>query len=333
VRAERSRTGRLLRSAAALALVATFSGAFGAASSTPARADVPNTCSAVHADTSAGAWHGSSIDSSSDIDWYRFSVTASRHAIVTLGALSSNLSLALYDASCHLLATSAHSGAQFEQIYRSLARGRYLARISGVSGAYGPYALQFRVLANGFDLLSSKADVSDGHVRVIGDLLNNVPTSRDFPDAGAIFYDARGRVVTVAICRIDAVVIAPWHRAPVECSAAVPPSYDHYRLVLNQSDQPGYVMQRLTVQRQSSAIEPDASRLYTGTFGNGNPFRITEVILAVVIRDNRGRVTSVDATYPRDISAHGSRYWRLQTEPVPGAQQVTFYADARRPGQ
>jgi Bacterial pre-peptidase C-terminal domain len=323
----------LVRGAAALGLVATFSTALGvASSSTPALADVSNTCSAVRVTTSVGAWHDSRIDTRTDLDWYGFSVTAPRHVMVTLGALSSDLSLAIYDSSCHLITTSTRSGTAFEQVYRALARGRYYVRISGVSGATGPYALQFRVLANGLDVLSSRGRVQSGHAIVIADLLNNDATSRDFTDVGAIFYDTRGRVVTAATCQIDAVVIAPWHRAPLECGAVVPPSYDHYRLVVNQSAQAGYVMHRLTVRRDASSVLPDGSRLYSGTLTNNNSFRVTEVVLAVTVRDGRGRVLSVDATFLRDIGAHGSVSWRIQTEPVGGARQVSFYADARRPG-
>ena len=232
----RHRRGGNLRNVAILGVAATIVGVVGlAAPATPARADVPNTCAAVNVTTSVGAWHDSRIDTSSDVDWYRFSVTEPRHAMVTLGGLSSNLSLAIYDASCHLIATSARGGTMFEQIYRSFARGHYFARISGVSGATGPYALQFRVLANGFVVLSSHASVDHGRATVYGDLLDNGPTPGSALDAAAIFYDARGRVVTATNCMVEVEVIAARHRAPVDCSAFVPPSYDHYRLFVDRS--------------------------------------------------------------------------------------------------
>src|SRR4051794_11216877 len=86
--------------------------------------DAANTCATATA-LPTGTWHSESLSSTVDVDWYKFTTTATTRALITLGGLAADDRLDLYGACGTLLATSSRGDFQFEELYRSLAPGSY----------------------------------------------------------------------------------------------------------------------------------------------------------------------------------------------------------------
>src|SRR3954454_1350145 len=104
-----------------------------------------------------GAWHTESLSSSADVDWYRFSTTASVRVLITLGGLDADDRLDLYSACGTLLASSNRPYAQYEELYRAIPAGTFHLRVKHASSPTSTtaYGIRVRFLAYTVQLLSS----------------------------------------------------------------------------------------------------------------------------------------------------------------------------------
>ena len=214
------------------ALTAVAVGALAVLTAPSAIADAPNTCSAAQANRQQGVWLSDGIASSSDVDWFRFTTTSEHYALVTLGALSANLSLTLYDHACHKITSSDHGGRRYEEIYRDLPAGRYYARVAGDSGATSTYQLRFRPLRTGTFVLSSHAWNSGSQLNLAGEVLNNQGVARFVHLVQATFYDRFGHVLGHADMVVPKEVVRARQRVPFFDVETRPKNYDHYRLTV-----------------------------------------------------------------------------------------------------
>ena len=69
-------------------------------------ADAPNTCATATSISKSGGWLYNTLSSSSDVDWYKFSLGSPIYTMVTLAGLTANYRLDLYTACGTLLASS-----------------------------------------------------------------------------------------------------------------------------------------------------------------------------------------------------------------------------------
>ena len=293
-----------------------------------AQADAPGKCSTAVTNRAQNVWLRDAVSVPSDVDWFRFTTTTSEHVIVTLGGLSGDLMLGLYDAHCHLLVSSQHGGTRFEEIYRGLAAGRYFVRVVGVSGATSPYSLRFRTLPNRVVTVSSHGTVSPyGVLSIAGELLNNTAHTKAAVNIDIAAYDQANRLVAVSFNIIDMQVIPPWHRAPFDISAQIPPTYDHYALVIDDPDNRGPVVHNLSITRTQTT---SGDILISGQLHNGNTFAITDAIIAAVAYDPYGRVRYVASDFlaGRRIAAGGNAAYSLDFPTLAGTNARAYYLSA-----
>jgi len=253
--------------------------------------------------------------------------------LVTLGGLSADLSLGLYDSSCHLIASSVHGGKRYEEIYRSLSTGTYYARVTGVSGAVSPFDVRFRVLLNAMTVVSSRVTVSGGSALIIGEVLNNTNAPIESVEVGAILYDASGRVVTTTTAITDTEYVGAWQRAPFGILAAVPPTYAKYRLFVETpvyADN-GTSTNHLSLTVHSPAVVAPDGRDYPFTVKNTNTFTISRPVVAAVIRNSFGNVLYENAIYvERNLAPAASLTSDLLMPDVSGENAIAFYVSADR---
>jgi hypothetical protein len=201
-------------------LLALGTGYLGAAAPVAA-ADAPNTCGGATTTAPSNSWLGGTIATSTDVDWYRFSIGTGTRAIITLGDLPADYDLALYRDCSTLVATSTRSGRQFDEIYRSLSAGTYRVKVAGYRGAHStqPYALRLRTLSWGIKVLSSTTWTdAAGYLHVTAD-------NRGWIQVDASLLGAGGAVLARAVGYPKTPTLAPWSRSPFELVAKKPAGY------------------------------------------------------------------------------------------------------------
>jgi hypothetical protein len=194
----RTRPGSgVVRVAVGLALVAATTSLTAAGPAT-AETDRPNTyAAATRAAVSANATAiRSTIDSRTDQDWFKFSVTRATKAAVTLGSLPGNYSLAVYDGAGNRIALSAYPGTHFERVFPDVAPGTYYVRVA-TQGDYSrtkAYSLRFRPLPAGLVTLDQYVKVTEPR-RILATIFNNSGTWKWIPQVDYVYYDRNHRVL------------------------------------------------------------------------------------------------------------------------------------------
>ena len=211
------------RTLAVLALVLTWVAVPAAA----AAADAPSSCTST-AISPSNTWIKNTISSSTDVDWFKFSVAAGTRAQLTLGDLPADYDVSLYGNCSTLLASSTRPDRQFEEIYRQLPAGKYRVKVIGFAGANSSsaYSLRLRTLAWGTPILSSTewTDAS-GYLHVVGEVLNNTAEPRRWIQIDASFLNGSGALVGQAVGYTDVPTLQPWTRSPFEIVARKPAGY------------------------------------------------------------------------------------------------------------
>ena len=159
--------------------------------------DAPDTCAAATAASRTGSWVQDYLSGNGDDDWFRFTLTAGRRVLVTLGNLPANARLELYSSCATRLATVATTGARFEELTRPLAAGTYRVHVTGSGGARSslPYAVRFQPMAPGIGIVSSRVFRSGTSIRIVGDAINDSGGTRGQVTVTATFLSSSGRVV------------------------------------------------------------------------------------------------------------------------------------------
>jgi hypothetical protein len=215
-----------------VALVAASTASVGPAAASPAASAMSTAAARCSATTRAAqnVWLAGAITSARPVRWYRVATRTNRWAMVTLGGLSADLSLTLYDSACRVVAASNRAADHFEQIYRYLPAGHYFARVGGVSGATSTYDLRFRPLRNGVLVLSSHAYRHDGMLTVAGEALNNQSVRWFMRWVDVTYYNRAGGVIARDEGSFYVSPVRPRHRTTFFDERPVPRGYDHYRL-------------------------------------------------------------------------------------------------------
>lgn len=149
-----------------------------------AAADAPGSYRSVTTTSAQNTWVPGVLSSARDVDVYRFTTTASRHARILLGDLVADYRMRLIDAGGRTVATSDRANRANEEIYLALRAGTYFVAVDAPKGAVSasPYVVRFTSLPEGV-LLLSKAEYGTGTNReLVFEVLNN--TSRTIDGAG-----------------------------------------------------------------------------------------------------------------------------------------------------
>ena len=218
-----------VRVVAALAVVA---GVSSLAAAVPAGAvtDRPNTfAEATRAAVSQSAVAlYSTIDSRTDQDWFKFSVTATTKAAVTLGSLPGNYSLAVYDGAGRRVGLSAYPGVHFERVILSVGPGTYYVRVA-TQGDYSRtkrYMLRFRPLPPGVVVLDQYWIRQPGNNRAVATVFNNTPNWRWVPSLDVTWYDSNRRALRTdgGTMPQETQVIPPFGAMPFDSYSKRPPA-------------------------------------------------------------------------------------------------------------
>jgi hypothetical protein len=219
----------VVRVAVGLAVVAATT-ALTAATTATAATDLPDTyTAATHAAVSPNSTAlRSTIDSRTDQDWFKFSVTRATKAAVTLGSLPGNYSLAVYDGTGRRIALSAYTGTHFERVITSVAPGTYYVRVA-TQGDYSrtkAYLLRFRPLPAGLVTLDQRMGTEMTNHRVVATIFNNTNTWQWLADVPYAWYDKNHRLLRRDTGGMSSAtwVIPPYSAAPFGWGGRKPPA-------------------------------------------------------------------------------------------------------------
>jgi peptidoglycan/xylan/chitin deacetylase (PgdA/CDA1 family) len=284
-----------------------------------AAADAPNTCAGATTTVTNNAWHSGTIDTSTDVDWYRFSIATGTRALLTLGNLPADYDVYLYSDCSTLLASSNRSGRQFDEIYRSFAAGTYRVKVVGYLGAQAtaPYALRLRTLPWGIRILSSTTWTdAAGYLHVAGEVLNNTGESRRWIEIDASLRDASGAVLASAVAYSKNATMAPWSRSPFEIVARKPSGYARVTLVACTPTSTGGCssgaiapapLGGISVAQAPSYLDTAGRRHYVGSVVNSGTGTARLARAVVTAYNAAGTITGLAAGFssPSSIAAGG----------------------------
>jgi hypothetical protein len=323
------RSRRLLSLAAASVLVvAQVAGVAPAVAVTAA--DAPNTCGGATTAKPLSTWLVDAIEPAGDVDWYRFTTTSSRYALITVGKLAANYRLDVY-ASCSgsPVASSNRSGKQYEELYKKLAAGTYFVKVSGVSGAHSPttYQVRFRSLPDAVMVLSYRTWIDTGKLFIAGELLNGTSQTRMYVKALLTLYDASNHQLGLVnytfghIRPMKARTRTPF--GPVYVT--LPAGYDHYKVSADPGSVPTEGPVGSLTLKAATPYDTSWNRHYPGTLTNGNAFALTNSKVAITLYDSSGRVLQAGYTYPGAVPGHGTVNFDVMVwDHYTGVNRVTY---------
>lgn len=275
-----------------------------------AAADAPGGCSTTAAARPQNAWLNDTIGSSTDVDWFRFSVGTGTRAIVTLGNLPANYELRIYSGCSTLIASSNRPSRQFEEVFAYFPAGSYFARVSGVAGASSSaaYALRFRTVAWGLPVLSSSTWLDGaGNLHVVGEVLNNTAEPRRWIQVDATLRNAEGASIGSAVGYTDIPTLAPWSRSPFEIVTRPPSGYARTTLKVCTPNPAGGCasgqttaapLAGLAAVPSHSFLDTSGRRHYVGSVRNDGTSTARQVLAHVTVYDPYGNVHGVAVGRP-----------------------------------
>jgi glucose/arabinose dehydrogenase/PKD repeat protein len=253
-------------------------------------ADAPSSCASAAIASTGLAWRPGRLASGTDVDWYRFNVTASRTYQVTLADLPADASLSLYKGCSSLLATSDRGGLGSEEIMRSLSPGTYALRVASKGGSSdSPYAIRFRGVATGLSVLSATSqDDGAGTLTLVGEVWNEFTSTRGPITVTAKLYDDSGNLLAT---RTGATIMyAVGHSAvPFRIVGSMPAGFD--RVVYSVSAPTSSTVRSVHVTPGTFA-EVSSRWKATGTI-KATSGAVRSVRMALVLYDSRGTVIDV----------------------------------------
>jgi hypothetical protein len=260
-------------------------------------ADAGDSCGTASPIATGTAWT-SEMTETGDRDWFRFSLTAKRRVIITLGALPANARLDLYRACADHLAGSDRGGQGFEELVRVLDPGTYRLRVRPVgSWAHAmTYRVRVRVPPKAVLVLSSSGwNEFPGTPRVVGEVLNNTGQAREDVRIRIRFYDAKDRLVHVGYTYARRERFGPGQRSMFVWSYEPISGYHHHRAEV--VDAPLASLPPFTGLRVHPSGTTDRGfgvLAYEGTIENTTGFAVTIVRAMVTIYDRLGRVRNAE---------------------------------------
>ena len=280
----------------------------------------PNTCSGATTNSPHGSFIQEAVDSSTDADWYRFSLTSPKRVLITLGNLPANYRFELYGAcSTRIALVDTSPGVAYEQYYPNLAAGTYRIKVTGVSGAFhatSKYALMFKPLAETVQVLSGSTWVDEfGYLNIAGEILNNTASNREYVQITATFYDSANRVVGAAYTFTDDEIVKSRARSPFKIVDEVPAGYHHYKLGVSSRVTSAAPVGGLALTGGVSYVEY-GYRVTPGEVRNTNSFTALYVMVSATYYNKTGGVLNTEFTFtePSDLAAGQTAPFEVVTD-------------------
>ena len=303
-------------------------------------ADAPGRCS-ITAASAQGTWLPETIASSTDVDWFRFDKAFSGHALVTLGDLPADYDLYLYAASsCSTpIASSRRSGRTYDEIYRSLAAGRYFVKVVGYAGASSAtarYVVRFRPLAESAQVLSTRAPWTDsaGYIHVAGEVLNNTASARGWIQLNTTLYNSANTAVGSGVGYTDVATLRPRTRSPFEIVIRKPATYHHAAVSVARSSVVGTPVGGLAVTSGQPYTDAGGARHFPGTVKNTNAGSVKLTQVVTTLYDARGAVRGLGWSFasPSTIASGASARFDVKASGTATPNRVTSQAQGRLTG-
>jgi hypothetical protein len=247
---------------------------------------------AKHASTSASnRWLHERLGSSSDQDWFRFSMPSAGRALVTLGHLPRNYDLALFSSSGERLAQSKQPGRRFELVYRSFAAGDVFARVTARAEVESTvaYALKFRPLADAM-VIAEQRNVGDKPgFDIKGELLNNTSGWLDVLRLQVTWLDKNGNSLGSQDEGIIPGPVPPRKRVQFVVEEPSPPAGAvGYRIAVDTRSTTRRTPQNL-LMTPGKRTESSSQRVYFGTIKNTTSETVRGLYPTVIEYDSLGR--------------------------------------------
>jgi hypothetical protein len=299
--------------------------------SVPALADTDaaNTC-ATATPLPGATWHTESLSSTADVDWYKFTTTASTRALITLGNLAADERLDLYGACGTLLATSNRPAPQYEEIYSALPAGTFRVRVQHASGASSThaYAVRVRLLSYTVQVLSSSGWLEyPNSPRIVGEVLNNTATPREDISVRIRFYNAAGALIHTGVTFARLERLPAWTRSMFVWGNETITGYDHYTVqVLNAPGASGRPFTALEVTSGGYAPDGFGGATYSGNVFNPSARFVGVPRVMLTIYDTYGRVSNADFndTTPDPMAPYSSNAYEIYFSGHATANRMVF---------
>jgi len=282
-----------------------------------AAVDAPSRCGQIGSATPTGQWVSGTINSATDVDWYRFALPEHANVQLLLGGLPANYRMDVYRQCGDTDAFHFHSyqsGTEFEELILSTSTAPFVpayVRISGVSGASSaePYQLRARVVpAGSLSVLSSRTFVDADGRHIVGEVLTtgrhrNVRVTATLFDSANTVIAAK--TVPAMVRHID-YSRGDRRRTPFEVVFDAAPGSDHYRLTVQGAGTGIHPISGLT-DTQFAPFVDMAGGHFPGEVRNNSASAIDSLDVFVTLYDTLGRVINVApaATGKEHVSAGG----------------------------
>ncbi|HEX5826784.1 MAG TPA: PQQ-dependent sugar dehydrogenase [Candidatus Limnocylindrales bacterium] len=284
--------------------------------------DAGDTCaSATRGATST--WISDRASGNGDVDWFRFSLDASRRVVITAGDLPVDARLSLYGScSASRIALTDVAGTRYEEIVRVLPAGTYRVKVSYAARSSSPYVVRFRPLASGIVVKSSRTSLGaggGGPVRIVGELINNSGSTTGRASVTATFRDGAGTVVGTLTGSSFANRLARGGVTPFALSGSVP-AYASVRLTVKAGT--AGAARSLAVTSATRTANQDGTVTEKGTVRNTGTITLRNVGVALTWYGRRGEVLErgTAAVSPSTLGAGASGSYTIIRPALEGVQ-------------
>jgi hypothetical protein len=295
--------------------------------------DASNTCLAATPIAVSSAWTNDTIGSTTDVDWFRFTVPGSRYVMITLGNLMVDARLDLYAGCGKHVAGSNRPGNQYEEIYRKLTPGTYRIRVSGVGGAYSmaPYSVRVRPLGSGVVVLSSSGWNEFANTpRIAGEVINDSVSAREDVEIWIRFYDKANTLIGTPMrtwARRER--FWPGQRSMFLWDNETIAGFDHYTVAVGNAPVAGVAPYAgLVVHPGAQTLDGFGGMYFNGTLQNttGHAVGVPRVMLTIYDALGQVRNAGFTDTEPGPMAAHSTNPYEIHLNDRTTGNRVVFTA-------
>ncbi len=163
--------------------------------------------------------------------------------------------------------------------------------MAGSPGATaGRYVLRLRALPDSVSVLSARSIVRGATLRLVGEVYNNLASTRGPVSVTARLYDAQNHLLGTRTATTDLATLLPAHRSPFRIIGSLPAGFDHATYTVTAPATSASVAVPTISNVVSTAS--GAGRVVTGTATNGSS-AVHDLAVVVTVYDRRLDVLDV----------------------------------------
>lgn len=283
-----------------------------------------------------GVYLREAIERAGDVDWYRFDVpraSARNVAQVVAGALPADYRLDVFSDCNTRIAGSNQAGRRYEEVILRPAAGPLWVRVRGVGSNHSAakYRLRMKLLDDGVQLLSRRARVSDGTLRVTGDVVNTSRPSRSDVVVRVVHVvQPPGGDRTLIVDRFTVDRLGPNQRKAFKVSRRLPRHYVRSRISVSQGTVAQGVAAPLTVTDLRARVRGDEV-VFRGKIVNRNAYAVSAPQVRLIRFDSLARPIDAETRRFTGTLAPGeSRSFVFTVPHLRGVQRNELGAEGMR---